>query len=58
MITLTLTKEEAEMLVALAGGYLCKGGPAWECMPDWDEEFTSDKLEALGKKLELLGHTL
>lgn len=52
MNTLLLTDEEARMLLAIAREYLCKGGPAWECLPEWDMGFTSEAIEALGSKIE------
>ena len=44
---LTLTDDEARALRSLVDTYLASDGPAFECMPDWDEGHTAESLAAL-----------
>lgn len=46
-INLTLTPRQAAQFQDLIDTWLAKGGPAWECMAEWDEPYTHEESEAL-----------
>jgi hypothetical protein len=52
-ITLNLTEPQARALRELAEEYLCKGGPAWECMQEWPMPHASADLAALKDEILL-----
>lgn len=51
-VKLHLTPKELKALRELVQVYLSKGGPAYECMQEWDEEHDVKDLTSLRDKVE------
>ena len=54
-VTLDLTADETRALLGLAGVYLATDGPAYECMPEWEDAHDPETLTSLrGKVIDAL----
>lgn len=50
-LTLDLSQAELDILKDIATEYLDEGGPAFECMREWDEPHEKDDILSLKDKL-------
>lgn len=51
-LRMELSPRAAQLLKAVEENYLRRGGPAWECAQEWEEQFTVEEIDELSSAIE------